>query len=68
MNESINFISKSIAFLENFVSRVYFFECKFAGIKQEIINSVKSKIRGVSAHATEEGKLNVILFNVEEGD
>ena len=62
MNESINFISKSIAFLENFVSRVYFFECKFAGIKQEIINSVKSKIRGVSAHVTEEGKLNVILF------
>ena len=54
MNESINFISKSIAFLENFVSRVYFFECKFAGIKQEIINSIKSKIRGVSAHATEE--------------
>ena len=62
MNESINFISKSIAFLENF------FECKFGGIKQEIINSVKSKIRNVSAHATEEGKLNVILFNVEEGE
>ena len=39
------------AFLEDFVSRVNSLDSKVVGLKQEIINSVKSEIRGVSAQA-----------------
>ena len=58
------------AFLMDLVSRVNSLQSKVAGLKQDIINSVKSEKRGVSAQAaaSEEGKLDVILFNVKERD
>ena len=45
-------------------------ESKAAGLKQEIINLIKSMIRGVSAQAatSEEKKMNVILSNLKDGD
>ena len=57
-------------FLDDFVSRINSLEFIVAGHKQEIIDTLKSELIGVSAQvaASEEWKLNVILLNVKEGD
>ena len=44
----------------------WYLESRVDGLKQNIINSVRSEIRGAEAQAAEaeERKLNVILLNV----